>query len=1255
MTDFQHYYKSFPLFGSVGVAEDMTCKKMVWTFTDISSKNLPYKVDVVHVIRKDNLDYGDSKYYGRNTRLNLSERLISENEKLYYIDAMGDKYEVTDDFVVGLKLTTKTPDWIKAKSLFNDDDSLRWLTTAVKSDAYKGFNSAGFLVYLTGDNQRLYRINREDNKITTIEDISDDESKTLYTFVYNSSSGDLLDGITDHVDYKDLSFTYDGDKLKTITQRGNGTYEISYNGYLEVRNVDWSSGYRAMYTNLSSKKMIYVQSLYSSIPGEETVAPSIIAWWRLTFSGNNYTITDNDGNVEHYLGKDDDFSAYTYIKEENGVVTQACIYINDYTQSISQKAHIDSLYVPYDEFDKSLKGERTEIFLSKYFQDDDWYYHITSRKTTGIIIGVNNKSKYSTADITTDYHYGKDNKCLWETSTINLHLCDGTEKTYIHKVEYEYHDNGAVSFKTSYIDKPDLEESDKLVESYGYTFYDDGSYQKRASYYRGGGSATAYRTVQLYDKYNRLTSERDPSCAYDISYNYFTNTSLVRNLYHPGRSSLYYNYLLDGSGSMSHVYYQGSDEEGNSTNIGNFIDYSKGEPVRFSGNDTIRFVYDDERRVKKITIDGNTGSKTLYYDDQTTSGVSEEVVTAVNENGESVKCIAAKDGSYDKIYYNDQLQLQNKYNAKGELTEIEDKLSNETVSFSYNALGQLTSYAERQNNTTKVKQTCEYDAYGNITYETLIGQLPIQTYFYDYEDTADRRFKGMEFAGITEEVTYDNFDRIATKKVTYNGKEIYTKTYDYYTVPYDIIQGKKCATTQPQYIKYQKDGQTKKQIEYKYTSLGNHISEILYDGKSVSYTYSSDCNRLMSETNNLSNVSYSYTYSDEGNIKYRTDKSDWSRTNYTYNGDRMTSYNGQSCVYDNMGNPTTYRGKSATWKGRQMTSFNGVNFTYDGRGRRTGKGNITFLYDSQGRIIKQSNGLEFFYDFEGIAAVKYNSTMYFYQKDAQGNIIGILDSNGNVVVQYYYDAWGNHKVVTADGNAIASSSRIGNINPFRYRGYYYDTETGLYFLQTRYYDPETGRFLNRDSVAYADPETIGGLNLYAYCLNNPVMYSDPTGHSVIGILLAIAGVLVSGAINGFIAADSRPEGESYWGAFAGGFIDGAIGSIGVAAGLAFGAIPGFFVAAGISYVGGFVGSIVSQQISYGNVDFRVAAMQGGVSLLYNSVMYAGLATAGIVAGVKWVSRFIDALKISGIGVSLSLYFANLSFPSMNYLRWNKQN
>ena len=108
------------------------------------------------------------------------------------------------------------------------------------------------------------------------------------------------------------------------------------------------------------------------------------------------------------------------------------------------------------------------------------------------------------------------------------------------------------------------------------------------------------------------------------------------------------------------------------------------------------------------------------------------------------------------------------------------------------------------------------------------------------------------------------------------------------------------------------------------------------------------------------------------------------------------------------------------------------------------------------------------------------------------------------MVQYWYDAWGNHKVVDSNGNAITNANHIGNLNPFRYRGYYFDRETGLYFLQTRYYDPEIGRFLNRDSVAYADPQTINGLNLYAYCLNNPVAYVDPTGSTALGFLALLA-------------------------------------------------------------------------------------------------------------------------------------------------------
>ena len=275
----------------------------------------------------------------------------------------------------------------------------------------------------------------------------------------------------------------------------------------------------------------------------------------------------------------------------------------------------------------------------------------------------------------------------------------------------------------------------------------------------------------------------------------------------------------------------------------------------------------------------------------------------------------------------------------------------------------------------------------------------------------------------------------------------------------------------------------------------------------------------------MSRIKY---YHDSGNISkdikgdYKSGTaaiSNSSSTSYSYNGDRMMSFGNQACEYDNMGNPTKYRGKSATWKGRQMLSFDGNNFTYDGIGRRTSKNSLTFLYDDKGNILKQSNDLEFFYDFEGVTSVRHKKQMYFYLRDGQGNIIAIVDSAGSVVVQYYYDAWGNHKVVDEKGDEITSSTHIGNVNPFRYRGYYYDTETGLYFLQTRYYDPEVGRFLNRDSVQYADPETINGLNLYAYCLNNPVEYVDPEGtwgwssfwRGVANVLTGI-GAIVAGAL-----------------------------------------------------------------------------------------------------------------------------------------------
>ena len=197
-----------------------------------------------------------------------------------------------------------------------------------------------------------------------------------------------------------------------------------------------------------------------------------------------------------------------------------------------------------------------------------------------------------------------------------------------------------------------------------------------------------------------------------------------------------------------------------------------------------------------------------------------------------------------------------------------------------------------------------------------------------------------------------------------------------------------------------------------------------------------------------------------------------------------------------------------------MTNYDGTAFTYDGLGRRLSKGNITYTYDGNNRIIKQSNGIEFIYDNSGVAGIIYSNETYLYRKDGQGNIVALIDRDGKVVVEYKYDAWGNHAVLDANGADINDASHIGNMNPYRYRSYYYDTETGLYYLKSRYYDPETGRFITIDDISYLDPETINGLNLYAYCGNNPVMRVDENGNAwwdwLIGGLIVIE--LIAGAV-----------------------------------------------------------------------------------------------------------------------------------------------
>ena len=220
---------------------------------------------------------------------------------------------------------------------------------------------------------------------------------------------------------------------------------------------------------------------------------------------------------------------------------------------------------------------------------------------------------------------------------------------------------------------------------------------------------------------------------------------------------------------------------------------------------------------------------------------------------------------------------------------------------------------------------------------------------------------------------------------------------------------------------------------------------------------------------------------------------------------------------------------------------------------------------------------------------------YLCRKDLQGNIIALIDTNGNEVVQYWYDAWGNHKVVDSNGNEVTSSTHLGSLNPFRYRGYYYDVETGLYFLQTRYYDPVVGRFLNRDSVNYADPQTINGLNLYAYCLNNPVEYVDPTGRIIISFLLA--GAIVGFTVSFTSSAVSQAimnNGQVDWGIAT---IDGLFGAVsGALATITINPFIGAVLDAGLAFANEIIVTGVQNDWQYSKQDMWSAIISSLVTL-----------------------------------------------------------
>ena len=256
-----------------------------------------------------------------------------------------------------------------------------------------------------------------------------------------------------------------------------------------------------------------------------------------------------------------------------------------------------------------------------------------------------------------------------------------------------------------------------------------------------------------------------------------------------------------------------------------------------------------------------------------------------------------------------------------------------------------------------------------------------------------------------------------------------------------------------------------------------------------------------------SKTEYAYTTGSLGaavrTVTYGYGDASWS--------DLLTNIGGQSLTADEIGNLLSDGTWTYTWQhGRQLAGMSkagtDISYRYDADGLRISKTvngttyNYFYLGDQLVEMTWDNNRMHFTYDEIGPASVNYNGTEYFYVRNAQGDVTGLVSTSGTRVVTYSYDAWGN--LLSTSGTM---ASTLGSVNPLRYRGYVYDTETGLYYLQSRYYNPTWGRFINADGYASTGQGIIGN-NMFAYCGNNPVIRHDPTGQ--FGLTATIFGIAI---------------------------------------------------------------------------------------------------------------------------------------------------
>ena len=1063
--------------------------------------------------------------YNQKTKENLWQQYLDVNTSKADLTKSSLQYQDQND-LIDLQINVlheKSSEYVEQvreyyKEYLNLDDQARRFNRQLPvsyltdGEIIKGFNEAGWLVAILDNYENVMTV--EYDEAGKILSVYDGEDKQI-AFEYRPDG--LLGSITDTRGRRTV-YDYLGTVLNKVLRPDGTVYAITLTGdeFTEVKVYEkQQKNSKPIGIGTVSKSgnvtTVTNKTGVSSIENGKIDYLDSSAWktlntLKITFGSGLTTVSEPESGKNTYYGITDEDKVNAYYAEENGKVTAAELYdYAAYDRDNTQRAKRSSLYTkPYSSFsgEDFVGGDFVNTELDEF--------NNPATKTTN----ARALSDGTTQQATVTYEYDDNHKCIKETAVVTIKEGTSVLKTYTQITAYNYNASGKAVRKESYIEGEELT-TGKSVEE---TVYDEKGNAVKSFSYNSLDSSSKFYTESEVAENGQTLADYDETGENKTEYEYIAGTNVVRSQKLPNGSKFAYGH--DESDTVTSITQSTEEGEENSTHTR----YTCGEVTELvSGNNVVRYAYDAKRRVTQVCLNDleTVYIQNSYTDDTTQEGITGTVdaCASKNTNGETITSYTDKQGKLRRITMPSGANIDYAYNAKGETTSITDGVSGKTESYTYNDIyDRLTSYARG----TEYTEAYAYDKYGKVSSVTQSGAAS-RTYTYAYRSNAARELESISTGAYKFSPQTDKLGRNAGREIWKDNARLaaeyiyYRKAGDHATnMPISVYFGKKKGDILS----------ISESVKYKYDRMGN-ICRIDENGEPVVWYKYDALNRLIREDNKTFKKTWLYSYDNKGNIlckretaftlKENVEECEFTNVQYEYDGDKLLSFGTEACEYDDIGNPKKYREKNVTWSnGRQMTSYDGTAFTYDGLGRRLNKGNITYTYDSNGRVIKQSNGIEFIYDNTGVAGIVYNDATYVYRKDAQGNIVALIDSSGNVVVEYKYDAWGDHVIVLSD----SSNENLAKANPFRYRGYYYDEETGLYYLKSRYYDPEVGRFITIDDISYLDPETINGLNLYAYCGNNPVMRVDANGnawwHWLLGALAVVfVSVITAGAAAAF--------------------------------------------------------------------------------------------------------------------------------------------